>query len=83
MRAFVQTGQYSYVNNSQFQQSVLNSTTRQSRLGNTLFFKPRHMMGSLHAKTHFKAGDTVKHQPPGPGSLKVGKEEQANKWQAI
>lgn len=59
IKKFVHTGKYKFANQEDHQKSTQSRTERQSLLGNTLLFKPREFIGSLHQKTHFKAGETI------------------------
>ena len=82
VKNFVHSGKYQFVNEPQFQCSAHQSTSHRSKLSNTLLFKPRELLGTMHQKTHFKAGETVKTRLPA-GSLKIRKDEYSNKFQEI
>lgn len=56
---FIKTGKNDFVTEEDQQNSAINGSERTSKLGNTLLYKPRDFMGSLHRRTHFKAGETI------------------------
>lgn len=54
-------------------ENTLDNRGKQFGARSTLLFNPTQLIGNLHKKTHFKAGETIKNNIN--GSLKVDDEE--------